>query len=192
MKVSFIILAGGKSERMGRDKRYIKYKGKYFIEHAVRLAEKISDDVIISVDRKENFGKFRVVEDIINVRAPIIGLFSSMKHCKYEYTCVIPCDVPLARSGVFRYLIKKARGVDGAVPRNGKYIEPLIAVYKVKSMLLACKNAIAMGEYRLYKVIRNLNINFVEFDELKRFDPDLSTFRNINTPKDLEELESEG
>lgn len=191
-KVSFIILAGGKSRRMGKDKRFIKFKEKYFIEHVLKTAEKISDDIIISVDKIENMNlktKHKVIEDIFDIGAPLIGIFSALKHCKYNYTCVLPCDAPLANAKVFAYMIERSRGYDGVVPKDGEYIEPLHAVYKVKPLLKACEESIKNKKYKISEVLNKLNIYYIPVDELRKFDKNLLTLKNINTPEDLKELE---
>jgi len=192
MKVSFIILAGGKSKRMGKDKRFIKFKGRYFIEHVLKIAEEISDDIIISVDKIENMNmnlRHKVIADLFDIGAPLIGIFSALKHCRYSYTCVLPCDAPLANPKVFAYMIEKSKGYDGVVPKDGEYIEPLHAVYKVKPLLKVCEESIKNKKYKLNEVLRKLNIYYLPVDELRKFDRNLLTFRNVNTPEDLEELE---
>ncbi len=190
MKVSFIILAGGKSKRMGRDKKFIKLRGKYFIEHVIKTAEKISDDVIISVNKAENLPTpHKLAVDVYDIRAPLVGIYSALKYCKYDYTCILPCDAPLAKSEVFIYMLKKIGNYDGVVPKDGDYIEPLHAVYKVRPLLRACEMAIKNKEYKLGDIVKKLKIYYLPVEELKKIDKDLLSLKNINMPEDLRELE---
>ncbi len=191
--ISCIVLAGGRSERMGRDKRALEVGGKSFLERALETARSVSDDVVLSVASRNqvpgNLGTIKIAIDEAPNTGPLGGLLASLRLCRHEYAAVMPCDSPLLRAEVFKLMADKAKGYDAVVPRNGELIEPLHAVYKVKAMLAACEEAFSEGNLEVHGAIARLGkVRYVPVEELKAADQGLLTFFNVNYPKDLTKL----
>ncbi len=192
MKVSCVIVAGGKSERIGRDKKFIKLKGKYFLEHAIETAKKLSENIIISVGSKRQKKQVRkitnlkIVVDSAESRGPVAGLYEGLRECAHEYAIVLPCDTPLMQAKVFEHMLRECAGYDAVVPRKGELLEPLHAVYKVSSMLKACEKALEENQLNLSKAVSKLKVKYIPLEVFEKYDRNLLTFHNINTRKDLE------
>ncbi len=198
MEVSCIIVAGGKSERMGRDKKFAKLRGKYFLEYAIETAKQLSEDIIISVGSKEQKKKtekitnLKIVVDSTESRGPLAGLYEGLKECAHEYAAVLPCDTPLMQAEIFAHMIRECKGYDAVVPRGVESLEPLHAVYKVSSMLKACENALEENQLNLGRIVSKLKVKYIPIEVFKKYDRNLLTFHNINTRKDLSELSNYG
>jgi molybdopterin-guanine dinucleotide biosynthesis protein A len=100
---------------------------------------------------------------------------------------VIACDCPWLSPEVIEFIFLRARGHDGALLRwpNG-FIEPLQAVYRTRSLLKAVKRARGKGINKLGDVVNSMeDIVYISPEDLERIDPELKSFRNINSPEDV-------
>ena len=106
-RITGIILAGGKSKRMGRDKAFLPYHGKDLIEYSISLMQSICDEVIISANDAD-YDKFglRVVRDNYPHIGPIGGLEASLTYSKTRHNLVIPCDTPFLTLSVYYEILK--------------------------------------------------------------------------------------
>jgi len=105
--VSAIIIAGGKSTRMGHDKRAIRLHGRTLMSISICLAEKIADDIIISSnDQLADYRDYRVIPDQIPDEGPLMGMHSCIPYIKSENALLLSCDMPLVSLEMIRQLIK--------------------------------------------------------------------------------------
>jgi len=193
-----VILAGGEGDRIGGDKPFTELGGKNLVSYVLEAASKVSDEIVVVVgaDRVERFETLlpdvHVAVDIASGGGPLIGVYSGLRRLRSEYAVALPCDSPFISETVLRYLIGKAEGVDAAIPRwpNG-YLEPLHSVYRASAALRECEEAMERGGSRIHSMIERLERTaYVPVEELRRFDPDLLTFFNINSVEDLERAEA--
>ncbi|MFQ5816013.1 MAG: molybdenum cofactor guanylyltransferase, partial [Candidatus Hydrothermarchaeaceae archaeon] len=120
---------------------------------------------------------------------PMGGLLAALKLCGHKYTAVAPCDSPLLKAEVFRFMARKALGYDAVVPKREERLEPLHAVYKVTSMLQACQDAFSEGYLEVSNAVARLGrVRYMPVEEFKAVDQGLLTFFNVNYPRDLIEL----
>lgn len=181
--------------RMGRDKALIKLCGKPLLLHVVESVLNLRPDKIIVTTEKGNVNRYTSIlpssvgltEDLLEGKGPLVGMISGMGWINSEYTLVLPCDTPFIKPSVLRFLYQKAAGVDAVIPKwPSGYIEPLQAVYRTSSALKAAEETISKGKRSCRDMIRLLNrVVYVNIDELRRFDPNLVTFFNINCKEEL-------
>jgi molybdopterin-guanine dinucleotide biosynthesis protein A len=190
---SGVILAGGKSSRMGIDKCTILFCGKPLIFWSYSNIKELVDEIILSVSKdKDTEPLIRLLgEDILFAEdekpniGPLSGLYSSIKKAKGDYIAVIPCDSPLVKIELYNRLFEIAKGSEGAVPKVGGYYEPLHGVYKRDAMLKAIEKVFEEGRKRPKDTYEYLDIIELTEEEIKTFDPDLHSFFNINSFADL-------
>ncbi len=194
---SALILAGGMGSRLGyREKALMDFDGKPLIRHAVDALERVADNVIISVRdeaQAELLGSIlpghRFAYDAYKNKGPIAGILSGLFACQDEYCFIAACDMPFINENAVKMLFGKCENYDAAIPRHSDgFLEPLHAVYRCKPMLRETEKAIMRGETIILAPIFRLNVNYVGVDEIKKIDPELRTFMNINTYKDLQEF----
>lgn len=189
MKLSLLILAGGRSERWGTEKALVEVEGRPLVLHVLERLGRLSEERVVSC--KPGMGLrlegVRVVEDEGEEKGAVVGLLSALPSVRGEYVAVVACDHPRASPEVMEELAERAEGHDGAVPLwpNG-YLEPLHAVYRTGSLLRALRGA--GGERRLRKILEGLDIVYVPVEELRELDPWLDCFFNLNSPEDLPRL----
>jgi len=164
MNVSCIILAGGRSTRMGKDKKFIMFRGQSFLERAVEVAKRLSDEVILSLGTQEQkaevlakgFQGVSIVIDHLQSKGPLVGLYNALKKCSREYAVVMPCDSPFLHPKVLQSMIDRSKGHDAVVPRAGGFIEPLLAVYRVKPMREMCEQSIESHKWEVRGAVLKL------------------------------------
>jgi len=191
-ELGILILAGGSSKRLGCNKAFYELNGKPMIKHVLERIAQLSDEIVISCklnakELKKVFPAARLVVDKTSERGPLIGLMSALPEISSDYVAVIACDCPWLSPEVIEFIFLRARGHDGALLRwpNG-FIEPLQAVYRTRSLLKAVKRARGKGINKLGDVVNSMeDIVYISPEDLERIDPELKSFRNINSPEDV-------
>lgn len=182
--VTGIILAGGKSSRMGSDKGMLDLSGKKFIEHIITaIKPKVDQVIIIANNDNYNAYGYPVYKDLITERGPIGGIYTGLTYSTTEKNIVVSCDIPFITSSLVQHIIEHSAGADIAVPIYKGNIEPLCSVYN-KSITEEIGKLINKGELKMLKVIQHLMTREVVINETLKFYTD-DLLLNINTPEEL-------
>ncbi len=183
-KIGGIILAGGKSSRMGQNKAMMKIADKHLIEYVYDIINKFTNQIIISSNNDEySFLSCKTVPDLYQNIGPVAGIFSCLKKAKYEKNIVMSCDTPFVSEKIIKEIIQKSSNYDVTIVRNGDFIEPLIGVYN-KSIINIFEKAILEKNYSIRRVIKQSNINIIDLQEDNLVDFQKSFF-NINNQKEF-------
>lgn len=189
MEVTGIILAGGKSSRMGTDKGLQQLCGKPLIGYAIEVLSGICSTILISSssDAYHSLG-YKVVADEFPGIGPMGGIYSALRQSKTENNLVLSCDLPFVSNELLTYILEKSKGYQVAVPYEGnRHYEPLCGFYHL-SVLDILSNYIKKGNYKLPDLFDEISINkLVINNELGFYDKDF--FMNVNTQNDLSEAE---
>jgi molybdopterin-guanine dinucleotide biosynthesis protein A len=185
-----IILAGGKSLRLGRSKLLETIGGKSLIEWVVNRLAIISTEIIIATAHGEAIPCFssvgiKPVADIYPGKGPLAGIHSGLIISSSPQAIVVGCDTPFLSVGLLKYMTQALADSDVALPRIGEMIEPLCAVYS-KSCLAPIQELLEQNERRISKLFSMVKVKYVEEDEINSFDPEHLSFFNINSQDDLE------
>lgn len=185
--ITGIILAGGKSSRMGEDKGFLKLNGKTFMSSIIAALNPIVGEIII-VSNNSEYDVFNLkrVADSMEDSGPLAGLYSGLLHSETENNIVLSCDVPLISTSVLKKLLEGAPSEAEVIQfeSEGKTM-PLVAMYKKKCRLHFLK-LLQTNERRLRFAIDQLDVKTITLDsELGK------TVRNINTISELKDLKHE-
>ena len=186
--ITGIVLAGGRSKRMGEDKSLLKLNGKSMVEYSINALKPLCIYVVISSNQLVyDFTGCQVWPDEIPDQAPIIGIYSCLKRSETEINIFLSCDMPLMSTEMLEFLLAVSKDHDITVPihENGR-IEPLCGIYK-KSAIGILKESIDKGNFSLKDCIRNAPHILVPVDNLEEFTGQ-NLFRNINTPSDFKDI----
>lgn len=184
-----IILAGGRSSRIGTDKAFIKFAGVPIIERTLSLFKSLFVKCLIVTNKPNNYSYLNcpLVSDHYNNIGPLgglhAGLFTSDSHLNF----VVACDMPLIKPEVVKY-ITGIQGYDAVVPLINGFPEPLLAVYS-RRCLPAIEKMIAEKEYKISRLYDRVKTKFLPEEEIGKLDPELESFSNLNTLKALEKHE---
>jgi cyclic pyranopterin phosphate synthase len=191
--VAGIVLAGGKSVRMGRDKALLSYGSTTLLSHTIEIMQSVTETVLVVVDTADRYPflrGLRVAPDLYPNAGPLGGIVTGLAALEDGYHVVAACDMPFLRPALLRFLLAEAQGGDGAVPEIDGHLEPLCAVYH-RRCLLPLKEQLEAGQRAAHRAIRLLNLKRVGEEALRRVDPDLVSFTNINTPEDYRKVSTE-
>ncbi len=182
--ITGIILAGGKSSRMGTEKGLIIYKNKPFVEHIIEAMSPLVDNIIIISNNKayESFG-FKCYEDLIKNTGPLAGIYTGLRYSKTDYNLIVSCDIPLVKTIVLQKLIDQKNDASEVIQlqSQGKNM-PLIALYK-KSCEVIFMEELHQNQKKVQKALKKCNVKTVIIDGSLE-----QVTANINTPEDLELL----
>ena len=183
--ITGIILAGGKSTRMGTDKGFVSFKNKTFIEHIITAIQPLVDEVII-ISNQEDYDQFGLkrYDDLIKNAGPLAGIYTGLHYSKTENNLVISCDVPLINTEVLQKLIEQTNDTSEVVQlqSNGKNM-PLIASYKKKCETIFLEE-LKLDQRKVQEALKKCKVQTVQIDSVLE-----KHTTNINTKKDLEFLE---
>ena len=192
---SIIILCGGRSKRMGKDKGSLIFKGKPMVSYLVDAIKEIADEIILVLRDGEQVEEYKlilkdyefikIVTDKNKDQGPLVGILTGLLDITSEYAQILPCDSPFISKNfvlkMFKYM--EMNDFDAVVPLwDDGHIEPLHSIYKKKAMPII-ENLIIDGKRDVNSLITRLNVKFVNVEEL---DKSKMSFLNINTIKDLE------
>lgn len=182
-ELSLIVLAGGLSRRMGRDKADLPYGGTTFLEHQIALGRALGiSDILVSGYRGEHCS-VPVVEDDFHQRGPLGGLEATLRAAKHDKCLVLTVDMPRLNGAILRELIGRSRESTkpATVLRHGDKIEPLLGVYD-KCLADDIRLALEQGRGAVMALLEQ--VGYEEFVCASE-----GTFGNINTQREYAALE---
>ncbi|PLS03875.1 molybdenum cofactor guanylyltransferase [Neobacillus cucumis] len=190
MKAAAIILAGGKSSRMGTNKALLRINEKTNIE---RIAEKLKllfDDIILVTNDSEQyeFLGVRMVPDQYPGMGPLAGVHAGLMASEYDANFIVACDMPFVSGKLAEAMVSNALHYDAVIPViNGK-MHPLFAVFK-KQAASPVEQSIQGGQLRMKDVLDHLNVLYLTEKELATYSKmDLEkVFFNMNHPEEYAE-----
>jgi molybdopterin-guanine dinucleotide biosynthesis protein A len=192
VRVSGVIIAGGASRRLGRNKALERIGGKALIERVIDSLVPLTTEVLVVVARPEQAAALllspwvRVVSDRYPGRGSLGGIFSGLDASAEPWSLVVGCDMPFLKRELLRHLIEESSNVDAVVPRLGGQPEPLHALYS-KACLAPMEEMLRAGQLKIAPLFEAVRVRYVDEAAIDRVDPDHLSFFNINTQADLEE-----
>jgi len=185
-----IILAGGKSSRLGRSKALQVIEGKSLIQWVVDHLAILSTEIIIATADGEaipcsSVVRVKTVADIYPGKGPLVGIYSGLIASYSPRAIVAGCDTPFLSVGLLEYMTQVCSTFDVIVPRIKNKLEPLCAVYS-KNCLAPIQKLLEQDELRIRKLFSMVKVKYIEEDEINSFDPEHLSFFNINNHDDLE------
>jgi molybdopterin-guanine dinucleotide biosynthesis protein A len=184
--VKALILAGGRSTRMGKDKALMLFGSKTFWQYLVEVAEEAGLEVLISC-RKDQENLFRhrlsVIPELFDSIGPMGGILSAMITYPDNAWLVMACDMPEITLATIKTILNERNQTKDATvfQLNNEHIEPLFAIWEPgiqKRMMLSFEE----GAYSLKKILEKSNLNIIDVKD------NLFAFNNINTPDDYNKL----
>ena len=184
--ITGIILAGGKSSRMGTDKGFLMLNNKSFMQYSIDALTPLVSEIMI-VSNHANYDAFGLkrLEDIIENAGPLAGIYSGLKQSKTEYNLVLSCDIPLVNSDILTRLISGIYNTYEVIQieSNGRKM-PLIALYK-KSCETTFKSLLDQGERKLQHAVNQCKVKCISIEVYENI---LTT--NVNTKDELKQLKA--
>jgi molybdopterin-guanine dinucleotide biosynthesis protein A len=183
---SLVILAGGLSRRMGRDKASLPAGDGTLIEHlARRLAPAVDETIVAGGSSQPALPGMRTVEDRYSGHGPLAGIHAGLAAARYPHVWVVACDLPDADPALAALFLGLTAGYDAVVPRMDGEPQGVCALYN-RALVTRIDGLLSSGERRVKSLLAASNVRYVTSEELRTVDPELRSFRNINTPADYQ------
>lgn len=182
-----VLLAGGQSRRMGKDKALLEMDGKSLLLRVREVLEGLFDSILLvggDPERCRGLG-CPAVSDLIPHRGPLGGIYTGLRYAPTEAIFVCGCDFPFLNPDLIRYLAALLPGHDAVVPHTGEFQHPLHAVYS-RRCLSSLEQQVKEGKLTLRRAIETLAVREVSEQELRVFDPELLSLTNLNTPEEFD------
>ncbi|MCA0932831.1 NTP transferase domain-containing protein [Lutimonas saemankumensis] len=174
-----LVLAGGKSERMGKDKGLLDYFGKSQRLYSLEMLEKLNLKSYLSVRKEQEIKQDNIIEDKFIGLGPFGAICSAFQYDPNNAWLVLATDLPYADEKLIRHLIeqrdpsKVATAIKG---KNKRFPEPLITIWEPRSYSVLLQY-MAMGISCPRKVLINSDVKIVEVDD--------DYIVNVNTPEEF-------
>jgi molybdenum cofactor guanylyltransferase len=194
IRVSLLILAGGRATRLGgARKALLEVGGKPILRRVVDALAPLADDCLALLQDADvpDFEHLRVLVDPVQHAGVLPALQHGLREAVGDVCMVVAGDMPFVQRSAFEYLLRLQRdeGVSVVIPRVDGFLQPMHCVVDRRVAEEAISAALASGEHRLFRVLEPLRPRIVEGAELRSVDPELLTLFNVNTPDDMARAE---
>jgi len=190
--VSAIVLAGGQSKRLGRDKALLELQGQPLVTRTVQKLAGLSDDLLVVTSDPARYAPLGLPVRLISDERPgvgsLMGIYSGLRAARHTHALAVACDMPFLNLPLLRYMLPLADGYDVVIPRLGGFFEPLHAIYG-KSCLSFMAGLLEQGRRQIIAFFDQVRVRCVEEGEIEWFDPHHLSFVNVNTPGDWERVQ---
>ncbi|MEK7718467.1 MAG: molybdenum cofactor guanylyltransferase [Bacteroidota bacterium] len=178
-EITGILLAGGKSSRMGKEKGLVEFRGKPLIQYGIDLLSSFTDRIIISSGNLDYipFG-YEIIPDEDSGQGPAAGLAAALKSSATPWNLVLACDLPFLEREFIEELLNSSPNYQAVVPMHNGKMEPLAALYH-KNLGKIFGEAVANGNLTLRHILRSCHVNYFEAGPITGKYPNL--FTNLNS-----------
>jgi molybdenum cofactor guanylyltransferase len=191
---SAVIFAGGRATRLGgANKALLDVGGSPIIDRILGALGPLVDERLVLTNDASIGARpgVRLVFDPEPHAGVLAALASGLGQARGGLCLAVACDMPFVSRALFEHLldVQRQQDADVVIPRAGDYLEPMHAVYRREPVLAAVRAALARGQQRMVSYFPSVRVVEVGESEVRRFDPDLRAFFNVNTPADLAEAQ---
>jgi len=198
---SAVILAGGRSSRMGLPKAALPFGPSTILERLIDTLGGAFAEVIVvaaplrdepfSIDRtlhdrteRPNPAQLIIERDEAAFEGPVGALRRGLTRARSDIVFACSCDLPLLRSDLALALCAMIESNEAVIPRVAGKPQPLCAAYRRTPAVAALAAMEAGGEHRLTLIAERLNVRTVDEASLRTIDAELRSFLNVNTAED--------
>lgn len=188
-----LVLAGGRSTRMGRDKAALPWNGTTFLARVVATVAEVVDEVVIVARPGQDAAPLpsvavpcRVAFDEVADRGPLGGIAAGLAALRAPVAYLSACDVPFLAPEFVRAVLEALGDAEVAMPDVGGRLHPLACVCRRVPALAAARALLGAGDLRVTSLFQALRGVRIEAARLRAADPTLGSLENLNTPDDLE------
>lgn len=184
-----VILAGGKSSRLGFDKQLLAHDGRYVMDDILEKLKLIFEEVIIvsNTPLLHEGRNCRIISDTYLDAGPLGGIQAGLSAATYSTCFFTACDMPWISEDYINYLMQHKctePEIEILVTRQGTMVEPLSGLYD-KRLLERVEDLLKAGHRRIQSLLKTAQTDYIPERVALKYSPDWSMFANINTPDDL-------
>ena len=191
LDVTAVILAGGMSRRLGRNKAVEMFDGETLIRRAIRRMRQVAGNITVVVNNSNRIVELDLPDDVTAVideypgKGPLAGIYTGLNASSTEWAVFCACDMPFLSPLLYRGLLSNRDRCDAVVPIVDGRPEPVHAAYS-RACLGPIREKLAADDLKIAGFFQDVSVRYFTEDEVRAIDPDLLSFFNINTQQDLE------
>ncbi len=198
LPVTGVILAGGKSRRMGENKALMRLGDNSLIGHVIRCMRLVTDELLLVTNSPTEYAHLGVSMhgDILPGTGALGGIYTGLTHASHDTVLCVACDSPFLEPKLLTYLVSVLGEYDAVMPETFAYpddtqitLQTLCAAYS-KRCLPIIELMLQESELRVHALQERARIKNVSPEVWREFDPEGMSFFNINTPEDLDRADS--
>ncbi len=190
MEISCIVLAGGRSSRLGHNKVFKTVGDRNLLDLVIDCVIPLSRETILvaasnnTLACSDRYPALKIVTDVQPGKGPLGGIYTGLLASKSWHNLVVASDMPFLNQELLQYMMQVSTDFDLTVPRVGDLAEPLHAIY-TKNCLESVQSLLNQGELSVRRLFPMVKTRYVDAEEIESFDPEHLSFFNINTRADL-------
>ena len=184
-----LVLAGGQSKRMGTDKALLILNGQTVIERVVQSLASVSDELplVVNEPSRYKFLNLPTVTDQVPNGGPLMALYSGLVHTSASWCLATACDAPLLQPQLLKHLLEYRGSVDAVLPFIN--IQPFPGLYS-KTCITILECLLTKGRSAARDIARACKVITVNEESIRKLDPDLKSFQDLDTPNGFEKLQA--
>lgn len=190
---SGIILAGGLNTRFsGREKAFLTVAGERIVDRLYRIFREMFEEIIVVTNDPIKFLDWdaHIVTDLFPVRSSLTGIHAGLFHSRAPYAFFAACDIPFLKKEVVKAVIGAITpDIDAVMPETAAGFEPLCAAYSTRC-LENVRRHLTQNRLKIQLFLKKMRVRTVPEKRLRRLDPQLISFFNINSPADMARAEA--
>ncbi len=185
---SGVILAGGLNTRFsGKDKAFIPVRGVPILDRLFNTFSDLFDEKILVTNDPLKYlaWDFKIATDIFSIRSSLTGIHAGLFFTDHPYAFFTACDAPFMKKEIIETILEHIEpGIDVVIPETTAGLEPLCAVYS-KHCLKIVEQNLRQKKLKIQQFFKRVRVKRIQEKDLRKKDPELISFFNINTPADL-------
>ncbi|MBI6546771.1 MAG: molybdenum cofactor guanylyltransferase [Cyanobacteria bacterium NC_groundwater_1444_Ag_S-0.65um_54_12] len=187
MSMAAILLAGGKSQRMGQDKERLRFGTEPLLQRIYESLSRFFSPVIVIANNPEHFPLPGIcpIPDRYPDRGPLEGLATGLEHVETASALLVACDMPFLQSELLEFLAGQTMDAAAIVPRTRRGTEPLLAIYS-RSLLPELRRQLDLGVRSMQSFLAPITLRELPPEIIELYDPAGHSFWNLNSPTDYE------
>lgn len=195
MKISCsgIILAGGLNTRFsGKEKAFLTVNGERIVDRLYRIFRETFAEIIVVTNDPIKYLDLdaHIVTDLFPVRSSLTGIHAGLFYCRTPYAFFAACDIPYLKKEVVETVSGAITpDIDAVIPETAAGFEPLCAAYSTRC-LENVRRHLTKNRLKIQLFLKKMRVRTISEERLRRLDPQLISFFNINSPADLARAEA--
>ena len=189
--ITAVILAGGMSRRLGRNKALEPFQGEPLIRRVIRRMGQVASNIIVVANDQERVAELDLPDSVTPVideypgKGSLGGIYTGLNAAPTDWAVFCACDMPFPSPRLYRALLANRDDNDAVVPVVKGRPEPIHAAYS-RACLEPIREKLAADRLKISGFFEDVRVCYFTEDRVREIDPDLLSFFNINTQKDLE------
>ena len=191
LDITAVVLAGGMSRRLGRNKAVELFDGETLIRRAIGRMRQVARNIMVVANDESRVAELDLPNDVAAVldeypgKGPLAGIYTGLNASSTEWAVFCACDMPFLSPNLYRALLSNRDRYDAVVPIVDGRPEPVHAAYS-RACLGPIGDKLVANDLKIAGFFQNVSVRYFSEDELRAIDPNLLSFFNINTQQDLE------